>query len=144
MSDENIKQVIVARTKYPDGKGGTMGLRTGKLIAQCCHASMKVFFDKGHVAHLQAVNGTSFLIEFLTPAMEQWITGRFTKICVYVKSEEELLNIVQKATDACLPVALITDAGLTEFKGIPTKTCCAIGPAPAEEIDKITGELPLL
>ena len=37
----------------------------------------------------------------------------------------------------------IEDEGRTEFKGIPTKTCIAIGPNKAKEIDKITGHLPL-
>lgn len=36
------------------------------------------------------------------------------------------------------------DAGLTEFKGIPTKTCIAIGPADSNEINKISGHLKLL
>jgi peptidyl-tRNA hydrolase len=33
-----IKQVIIARTD--------LNMRKGKLASQCCHASMKVFFDK--------------------------------------------------------------------------------------------------
>ena len=40
--------------------------------------------------------------------------------------------------------SLIQDAGLTEFKGIPTLTCCAIGPNESEKIDLITGSLQLL
>jgi len=135
-----VKQVIVARTKYPDGKGGTMGLRQGKLIAQCCHASMKVLLDKGYFY----TPPTSYIIQNLSQAEQDWISGLFTKICVYVKSEEELMDVYQKAKDANLPVALIEDAGLTEFKGVKTRTCCAIGPAYSDEIDKITGELPLL
>jgi PTH2 family peptidyl-tRNA hydrolase len=34
--------------------------------------------------------------------------------------------------------------GKTEFNGVPTKTCLGIGPAKAEKIDKITGDLKLL
>ena len=37
---ENVKQILVVRTKYPDNNGGFRKLRTGKLIAQACHASM--------------------------------------------------------------------------------------------------------
>lgn len=37
------------------------------------------------------------------------------------------------------PVALVTDNGLTEFNGVLTDTAIAVGPAPAEFIDKITG-----
>lgn len=43
-----------------------------------------------------------------------------------------------------LNVSLVTDSGRTEFGGVPTKTCLAIGPNKIEEIDKITGHLPLL
>jgi PTH2 family peptidyl-tRNA hydrolase len=39
---------------------------------------------------------------------------------------------------------LIVDAGTTEFHGVPTKTCCAVGPAWADAVDAITGGLPLL
>lgn len=65
------------------------------------------------------------------------------KIAVKVKSEKELLDLEKKAKALSLPCALIVDRGLTE---VPpgTITCLGIGPAPAEEVDKITGLLPLL
>ena len=57
-------------------------------------------------------------------------------------SKTEALN---KALDETyIPHVLITDAGLTEFHGVPTNTCLGIGPYEAEEIDKFTGNLPLL
>jgi PTH2 family peptidyl-tRNA hydrolase len=40
--------------------------------------------------------------------------------------------------------ALVVDAGATEFHGVPTKTCCAVGPGWTDEVDAITGALPLL
>ena len=43
-----------------------------------------------------------------------------------------------------IPCALIEDEGLTEFNGVKTKTCIAIGPWYADEIDQITGHLKLL
>jgi PTH2 family peptidyl-tRNA hydrolase len=76
--------------------------------------------------------------------MAEWIQGLFTKICVQVGSEEALLDIVAQAKAAGLPVALIEDAGNTEFHGVTTPTCCAIGPADATAIDAITGNLRLL
>jgi PTH2 family peptidyl-tRNA hydrolase len=39
---------------------------------------------------------------------------------------------------------LIIDSGKTEFGGVPTKTCLAIGPDYSEKIDKVTGNLKLL
>ena len=55
-----------------------------------------------------------------------------------------MLDIYQQAKDKGLPCSLIVDAGLTEFNGIPTKTCIAIGPAYSKYIDPITGHLKLL
>jgi peptidyl-tRNA hydrolase, PTH2 family len=63
---------------------------------------------------------------------------------VSVNSEAELDAIVEKARAANIPCALIVDSGATEFHGVPTKTCCAVGPAWPDEIDAITGQLPLL
>jgi PTH2 family peptidyl-tRNA hydrolase len=63
---------------------------------------------------------------------------------VSVDSEAALEAIVAQAREAGVPCALIVDAGVTEFRGVPTKTCCAVGPAWADAIDAITGALPLL
>jgi PTH2 family peptidyl-tRNA hydrolase len=160
----NVKQVIVIRRKYPDpteegkfrkirtGKLISQAchkIRTGKLISQACHASMKIFFDRmskvywGERDSPTADQDYDWVSE-LTPEMTEWKEGAFKKVCVYVDHEEDLLNIAKQAEEANLPVALITDSGLTEFNGEQTNTCCAIGPAKAEEIDKITGNLPLL
>ena len=79
------------------------------------------------------------------PADEmEWITNGMTKICVRVDSEAELLEIEAKANAAGLRVHIITDAGRTEFGGIPTKTCLAIGPDESAAVDAITGHLKLL
>ena len=61
-----------------------------------------------------------------------------------MNSEEELMELQDKALDAGLEVHLITDSGKTEFHGEPTNTCLAIGPDKAEKIDEITGQLQLL
>ena len=42
-----------------------------------------------------------------------------------------------------LLAAVITDAGMTEFHGVPTKTCLALEPLPTEIADELTGGLPL-
>lgn len=134
-----IKQVIVMRKD--------LNMRKGKMCAQAAHSSMKVFFDR--MKH-QRESGTildqnSLNYELnVTLEMKEWIDGIFTKICVSVDSEQELIDIYNKAKEANLPCSLIEDNGLTEFNGIKTKTCCAIGPAQSEEIDKITGHLKLL
>ena len=127
--ERSAKQVIVMRKD--------LGMRKGKMIAQGAHASMKVLLDAG------TRDGETLTIQ-PWPALAAWLGGRFTKVCVGVDSEEALVAIVEKARAANVPCALIVDAGQTEFHGVPTKTCCAVGPAWTEEVDAITGELGLL
>jgi len=127
------KQVIVMRKD--------LNMRKGKMVAQGAHASMKAVLDS--MKFMPKENSMVLKLDD-NSAMEDWIEGRFTKICVSVDSEAELLEIFNKAKAAKLTSALIVDAGATEFNGVPTKTCCAIGPAWSDEIDKITGHLKLL
>jgi len=62
---------------------------------------------------------------------------------VRVNSEAELNEIEQKARVAGVEVHVIVDNGLTEFSGVPTPTCLALGPDWDECIDAITGHLEL-
>lgn len=137
MADEaprRVKQVIVLRTSYPDGRGGTFKPRLGKLAAQAAHASMKVFFDRGVAGRADA------LVVPLNEPMAEWVHGFFTKVVLGVDTEEELLRARDLAVERGLPVALITDVGATEFHGVPTHTAVAIGPDYADLIDVITGK----
>jgi PTH2 family peptidyl-tRNA hydrolase len=120
-------------------------MRKGKMIAQGSHASMKVILDlmNMHPTEEKGVHEKTLWLTDGTPLMD-WIEGIFTKICVSVDSEAELLEIYNKAKDAGLICSMIQDAGLTEFGGVPTYTCCAIGPAWDEDVNKITGHLKLL
>lgn len=125
MSEKIAKQVIVMRKD--------LNMRKGKMVAQGSHASLGavLLFGQGkHDSHLDAYGS--------------WIKGTFTKICVSVDSEQELMEVFAEASKRKLPVKLITDAGHTEFHGQPTRTCLAIGPAWSEEIDAVTGGLKLL
>ncbi len=131
----NIKQVIVVRKD--------LNMRTGKSIAQSCHGSMAVILNMMKVSS-NGMKVTRSLELKKDDPVQQWLESGFAKICVYVNSEEELLDIYQQAQDKKLPCVLITDSGKTEFKGVPTITVVAIGPAPAEDIDPITGSLKLL
>jgi PTH2 family peptidyl-tRNA hydrolase len=129
------KQLIVMRTD--------LNMRRGKQIAQGCHAALAFLTRHGDGVHMD-VNGAGVLDVELTPAQVSWIRGAFVKICVRVDSEEELLQVVRDAELAGLTVHLITDAGRTEFHGVPTPTCAAIGPHFAEDIDPVTQHLRLL
>lgn len=113
-----------------------LNMRKGKMIAQGSHASL------GAVLDIQKRD--SFMSTDALQAFDKWIHGTFTKICVRVDSEEQLMQVYKDAIQAGLPVKLITDAGHTEFHGQPTRTCLAIGPAWSDQIDAITGGLTLL
>ncbi len=129
------KQVIVMRTD--------LGMRKGKMVAQGAHASLAVFFNRLNLS------GPGKMITYAQWKLknqyeQEWIQGSFAKICVGVDSEEELLATYEAAKSAGLLCSIITDAGKTEFKGVPTKTCIAIGPDREDRIDAITGALRLL
>ncbi len=53
------------------------------------------------------------------------------------------LAVYQKAIEAGLVAHLITDRGLTEFGGVPTRTCLGVGPDYDDLIDQVTGDLEL-
>lgn len=114
-----MKQMIVMRKD--------LKMRRGKEIAQGAHASLKATLENLH-----------------HPSVKEWLSGPFKKIAVSVDSEKELFEVLNKAKEADLITALILDAGLTEFGGVPTHTCIAIGPASDEDLRSITGHLKLL
>lgn len=129
------KQVIVMRTD--------LNMRRGKQIAQGAHASLKVILDM--MSDMKIQSGVIKTLNVMKDtSLDKWLSGAFTKICVGIDSEEKLREIYNKAQEAGLPCAYIVDNGKTEFNGVPTVTCCAIGPAYSEDIDKITGDLKLL
>ena len=78
-----------------------------------------------------------------TSPLVEWFNSGCTKVCVYVDSEEALLEIAGKAEERGIIAAVITDWGLTEFHGEHTKTCLALEPLPASVADGLTGGLPL-
>jgi len=114
-----MKQMIVMRKD--------LNMRKGKMVAQGAHASMKALLE--NMEH---------------PNVKVWLSQAFTKIAVSVDSEQELFDVFDKAKAAGLIATMVTDAGRTEFDGVPTNTCIAIGPATREDLASITGHLKLL
>ena len=124
-------------------------MRKGKIAAQAGHACID--------AVLQALKKEDRMNDLTrTPEgmmlnmtdkpdspLSEWFNNGCTKVCVYVDSEEELLEIARKAEERGIIAAVITDWGLTEFHGEHTKTCLALEPLPAEIANELTGELPL-
>ncbi len=131
-----IKQVTVMRKD--------LKMRRGKEIAQGQHASISFITKRLKLAPAGKLsNGEEVHEAVFTKDELEWINGSFTKICLQVSSEIELMGIYQHASSIGLEVHLITDAGRTEFNNVPTRTCLAIGPDTDERINKVTGHLKL-
>lgn len=133
----DAKQVIVIRRD--------LKMRRGKEIAQGAHAAMAwlsrdlVYEDYDGNSGLIAGQAT---IAF-TNAELAWLQGAFRKITCQVPDEVALRAVHEKAARAGVLSILITDAGLTEFGGVPTVTALAVGPDWDHLVDAVTGELSL-
>jgi peptidyl-tRNA hydrolase, PTH2 family len=142
-----VKQVILMRTDLRTPQG--QKVRSGKLMAQAAHASM-IWLSK----RVQSVFLMPFTLKaedaekyffaaaaHFSAAEKEWLEGSFAKIVLAVDSEAELQRLVEAARADFLNAEVVTDAGMTEFGGIPTVTCAAIGPATSGAIDRITSHL---
>ena len=127
-----VKQVIVIRRD--------LRMRRGKEIAQGAHASM-AWLRQRIMPHLTPA-GRADQVQF-SEAERTWLDVSMRKVTVKVASEQGLLDVYDKARAAGLVAELITDRGLTEFGGVPTRTCLAVGPDFDDLIDPVTGDLEL-
>jgi PTH2 family peptidyl-tRNA hydrolase len=79
-----------------------------------------------------------------TPAWDIYrSTPGTAKICLYVKTQQDLLKVWKDIEASGLPCALIKDSGLTEFGGVETYTAIGIGPAFSDELRPLTEGLSL-
>ncbi len=115
-----MKQAIVVRSDLKMGKG--------KLAAQVAHASLQAAEDA---------------LRTRERWFDEWKEGGQAKIVLKVGSEGELEELLKKAKTLRLPASLIQDRGLTQLEP-GTTTSLAVGPAPDELVDKVTGKLKLL
>lgn len=134
-----VKQVIVMRREYVVN-GNKIGMGRGKEIAQGSHASMAFICKRLQQSWWKLIFMVLFF-RLITKVELKWMLGSFAKVVLQVQTENELLEIYNKAKTAGLEVHLITDSGKTEFHGVQTNTCLAIGPDYSDNIDPITGNL---
>ncbi len=134
----DCKQVLVVRTD--------LKMRRGKECAQCGHAAIAWLACKLKRSGQKSPpedNGNIWMSAPFSSLELEWLSGLNKKVCLSVDSEEELLDIEKAAFEAGILCYVIKDEGLTEFNGVPTNTCLALGPDLSEKIDKITGHLKL-
>ena len=118
------KQVIAVRTDIKMSKG--------KTAVQAAHA---------------AVEAVLLIVDTRKPEWMEWLRewrrqGQ-KKVAVRVANEAELVKVYNEARALGLPASLIADAGLTELPP-GTRTAAAVGPAPSQLVDRVTGRLRLL
>ena len=124
-------------------------MRKGKIAAQAGHACVEaVLMALQKENRLNDIEESSDGVELnrdnkINTPLSEWFHYGCAKVCVYVDSEAELLDIARITTEKGILTAIITDAGMTEFHGIPTKTCLALEPLPCDIADELTGHLNL-
>jgi len=114
------KQVIAVRTD--------LGMSKGKVAVQVAHAAVTA----GEEAKKRKPDW-----------WKAWMGEGQKKVVVKAKTEHELMELEEQAKALGLPTALIRDRGLTELPP-DTVTSLGIGPCPAEMVDRLTRDLPLL
>ena len=125
----STKMVLLVRTD--------LGMTTGKIAAQCCHAAV------GLVEAIVTEQNTARLKKVHFQWYKSWQRTACAKITLQVPHEHDLHSFADQAEEKGLPYYLVQDAGRTQ---IPTGsyTVLGIGPAPSEAINEISGELKLL
>jgi len=117
------KQAILLRRDLQMGRG--------KAAAQAAHASCEAVF-------LVLSSSRREWREWL----EAWRRTGQKKVVLRVDSEDDLIHYYGRARAEGLPSSLVRDAGHTQLQP-GTLTAAAIGPAPEELVDRVTGRLRL-
>lgn len=114
------KQVIVVR--------GDLDLSPGKLAVQVSHGAV----DAALAAESRSPDW-----------FRTWRDENQKKVCVVADDEDALLDLEVRAQGEKIPHSLVRDAGRTEIAS-GTVTALALGPAPDDVLDPLTGDLTLL
>lgn len=103
----------------------SLAMTKGKVVAQCCHACLGAFKKASK------------------EATQIWGSQGQAKITLKGPDEDSLRHVAQQARKFKMPYYLVSDAGRTQVQA-GSITVCAVGPAPASEIDEFTGHFKLL
>ncbi|CAK7272178.1 hypothetical protein SEPCBS57363_005000 [Sporothrix epigloea] len=153
--DEECKLVLVVRTDLGMTKGeyraalaavvpvsfinylaAQMLTRTGKIAAQCGHATLACYKILRRAAERDPTSSAAKLLQ-------RWERRGQAKIAVQAKGEDTLLTLMGTAHSLGVTAEVIADAGRTQIES-GSLTVLGVGPAPKSLVDKITGHLKLL
>ena len=130
----------------------------GKTAAQVAHASLGAVIER----HSKVVGRTCLwgckgitVPEFKEetriindPGVKEWFSGRFTKLVVYVKTKQKLLNLYESLDKLDIRTKLIYDACFTalqpEEENGTTLTCMGVIPLSRDNVPKCLKKLRLL
>lgn len=119
MRDTRIKTKMTLVWQH----GLSPGCPKGKIAAQCSHAAVALILQL--MDDVKQDDYPNYKVKQLEMGCDsplyQWLNGSFTKTVVRVNSEDELIEVYNKAREAGLNTVLITDNGETVFNQ-PTKT----------------------
>ncbi|KQS39169.1 probable peptidyl-tRNA hydrolase 2 [Drosophila erecta] len=103
----------------------------GKTAAQCAHAAV--------MCYQSSVQGT----KLQNAILQRWCRLGQPKIVLRVDNFEQLSSLERQAQEANVVAAMVRDAGRTQLES-GTATVLGLGPAPAEDVDKLVAHLKLL
>ena len=159
------KMVLIVRQDLKMSKG--------KTAAQCAHAAVGAYRQCLKLSERQAartsrdqpvkassvssiacdlvsivravdpITGKAAKVPGIARWLRDWERRGQAKVVVRAKGEEELETVCNEARALGIPVSTVRDAGRTEVEA-GTVTVAAVGPAPGDLIDRVTGRLALL
>mmetsp|Transcript_53157 Transcript_53157/g.64040 ORF Transcript_53157/g.64040 Transcript_53157/m.64040 type:complete len:192 (-) Transcript_53157:77-652(-) len=106
----------------------SLGMSKGKIAAQCSHAAVGCF--KRSQKQCPA-------------ALKAWEWTGCAKIAVSCPTQDEMEDIMAKASERDIPLYMVEDAGRTQIAA-GSRTVLGLGPAPVRVFDGLTNHLKLM
>lgn len=131
-SGERFKMVLLVRTD--------LGMNKGKQMAQCAHASLMAY-QKVLRAHRKNPNNPR--VKLQRQWLKRWNNGHCAKIALKLDSEAAGRAVEKAALELGVPTVHVIDAGRTQIEA-GSLTVIAVGPAPIQTIDRLTGTFKLM
>ncbi|KAJ0261077.1 Aminoacyl-tRNA hydrolase [Hirschfeldia incana] len=116
---DDFKMVLVVRNDLKMGKG--------KIAAQCSHATLGLYKK---------------LVRRAPKALNSWEECAQPKVVVKIETEDEMLDLQERAKSLKLPTHITIDAGRTQIAPNSRTVMAILGPV--QVVDEVTGGLKLL